>query len=244
MKRLILVIIVLLSVPVSRATAAIAFGASLTCGSSTTTDFVCASNITPTGSNTLLVIAAEVASGTDILTAVKCGGTTLTLGTKVSWNGSTDWDYIYYALGVSGACAPEVTVSSSATIYIDAAYYTGVAQSAQPDQTGTCAVNSATCSVTVTSISTDWAVSYAGNGNVASFGTPTNLTSRQANSSWAGFAIYDSNGTVGSGAVTYTVQSNDGLAKQLVQSLVTFKVATGGTTATNCLALLGVGNGC
>lgn len=148
---------------------------------------------TCTGSDRLLVVTAYVGSSSDLVTWITYNWVSMT---RISWlnNGSTESIYMYYLIDpATWANNIVATTSSSATVIMQNASYTGIKQSSQPDVSNTSSYTNSltTQSTSVTTIAdncwTVWIFRTGTNQTViagTTFRTGVNLTLKIGDSNW------------------------------------------------------------
>jgi hypothetical protein len=215
----------------SRLEAAIAFDNKASCGSGTST--ATCSSFVVAATNPAIVVGATSSLG-DNLTGCTFNGVAMVQVDKQLAGAGVAFRYLYLLTANSGT-HDVVCVSSSGTTYADAVSYTGVNQSNTPDASGknSSGAGVAPLDIAVTVVAANcWLVAAGENDGAANLGFATDVSARQANSSYAGIGIGDSNGTVGAGARTARITTTGtGILYGIAASLAP---ATGGGTTTTC----------
>ena len=198
---------------------------------------------TCTGSDRLLLVAtiANDTAANDYVTGATYGGVAMTeIGTGLSPVSSADnrWLHLFYLLAPASG-ANNVVVSASSATFIDgsSASYTGVRQSAQPDNTATSnsgAVTSETTSLTTVADNCWVMLAFDGYdaGNQVAAGAST--TRRVVDAEYGHLAIFDTNGAVtpaGSRSLT-SVTSGSLVHAHIMASFAPAVTVSGGATAT------------
>lgn len=144
---------------------------------------------TVSGSDTALVVGVMT---DETVTGVTYDGVSMTPVNSVVNFPSDNNEYLYYLTNPStGSHNVIVTTSASATIYSDAASYTGVSQTGQPEENNTATTTGASLSAAVTTTSdNNWLVGAFRNGaGDTTAGADTTLRGTSGP-----FNLFDSNG--------------------------------------------------
>ncbi len=147
---------------------------------------------TCTWSNRLLVVTAYINSSSDLITGITYNGVSMT---RINWlnNWSTEGIYMYFILNPStGTNNVVATTSSSATVIMQNASYTWVAQTWQPNVSGTSTYSTRTTLQTnvTTTLDNCWTVGIMRTGaNMTALAGTTlrtwvNATLQIADSNW------------------------------------------------------------
>ncbi len=160
---------------------------------------------TCTGSDLILFVGVN-GDTTDTLTSITYNGVSMTIISKVQVPGDR-WDYLYALVGP--ATGAHNVVISGASFHASAAVsYTGASQTGQPDSfnTGTVTGNTVITVSTTVVAANCWLIMWGSvDGGTMAAGTGTTFR----NGSLAGgYAMFDSNGTVGTGS--QSLQFNTG----------------------------------
>lgn len=195
-------------------------------------------------SNRVALIGVNANGGSDALTGITDDlSNALTLVDKVAVNGgtATDWLYVYIQVAPStGSRTYTASFSASRNWSVSAIYYSGCAQTGQPDAHNTKQVSGATSiSNSITSIADNcWHIAYVSNEQGGqSAGASTTLRSSFTDPAW-----FDGNAAVTpAGSSTLNVSWAGGAG---VGAAVSITIAPPGAVVANTLAyksLMGVG---
>lgn len=175
-----------------------------------------------TGSNLVLVVSCYAI--TDTVTSVTYNGVSMTQINKTSFPGSgRQGVYLYYLINpATGSNTVLVTGGTG----LGAASYTGAKQSGQPDAfaSNSFSASPGTCNVTVVGTGCWLVGALADPSGSESAGAGTTIRATDAN----GLAFADSNGTVGTGSQTLTINYGGGSAGMISASIAPAAVATTG----------------
>lgn len=192
---------------------------------------------TCTGSDLLLFISTAINNATDTVTASTYNSIANTnAGVVATYSTGGGKSQIWYKLGPSTGSNTVSCTFSGGYFVGNTCSYSGVDSTGQPDGSGTATTNSNTTlstSFTVTA-SNCWIMgSVANNGGATSAGAGTTL--RQQGGNVLG-ALYDTNGTVGTGTQGITVTL--GAANAYCISSASFKPTAGTSVNSNFLIFM------
>lgn len=163
---------------------------------------------TVTGSNTLLLVGVQGDTATDPITGVTYNSAAMTLIAKIHHVGTGRWIYLYRLVIASpDGASHNVVISSSSSIFIQGfgESYSGVDQTNPIDSFNTGdsgpGVTTYTASTTVVG-SGCWLASFFNlfSGSAGPLTAGTGSTRRANDTNFTSSAIFDSNGTVGTGS--------------------------------------------
>lgn len=216
---------------------AIAFGAISAVSTSQTPTSVAVS-----GSDTLGIVYVVGETASDQITAVTWNGVSMTKIAAVQ----TPADRWISAWWVANPASSTTISFTGGTFWRSfSTYYTGCAQTGQPDSfnTGTSVASTAITVATTVVASNSWYVMFQKENTGGGSYTPSGvLVSMRANADAGGIAIADSNGTVGTGSQSGTLTQDSGTTNHgaIAISLSPFSATV--LTNTHYLSLLGVGS--
>lgn len=227
----------------TRVDAAIAFDNKASCGTGVST--ATCSSFVVAATNPAILVGATSSLGDNLTGCTFNSVAMVQVGKKVAGSGVA-FRYLYLLTANSGT-HDVVCTSSSGSTYADAVSFTGVNQSNTPDASASnnCAATTTPCDVSVTVVAAScWLVLAAENDGAASIGFANQVSARQANSSYAGIAMADSNGTVSTGARLATMT---GTGSPILYGVAASLAPAGGgaatLTCTGAMTTLGAG-GC
>jgi hypothetical protein len=219
---------------------AIAFDAATDGGSTNSATSWTFSHTVGVGSNRLLVVSVlgDVVSGANDITGVTYAGQAMTLATSVqTGSGANRKTYLYYLLNPpTGANNVVITSTTAHFLGGNAASYTGVKQTGQPDATvshgGSGSLSSFTTSIT-TVADNSWAIlvenSYTAN-NPPTAGT--GLTRRVFDATFGANTIFDGNGAITPAGAYSMTTSRPSSVDTINHIAASFAPDTGGGGAT------------
>lgn len=173
---------------------------------------------TCTGSNLILMLAINVSSSTDAITAVTYNSVAMTLIQK-SHTQSSIWGYQYYLQApATGAHNVVISVSPNSAISATSVSYTGVKQSGSPvDQMTT---NSSASSPITTSLTTTWGNTWGFIYADSTSGSLTAGTGSTIRDTSTNFNTFDSNGALAYGSASMGVQNSAGTTNVLMCNFI------------------------
>ncbi len=199
-KLLFLLVLFIFPLPAS---AAIAFG-----GISAVSTSQTPTSVSVSGSNTIGIVCVTGDTTTDNVTAATWNGVSMTKIAAVQ-TPSDRWNSCWWVAAPASGTTISFTGGSFWRSY--SFYYTGAAQTGQPDSsnTGTNTANTAISVASTVVASNSWFVMHQKDGTGGTTYTASNvLASVRANTDDGGIAIADSNGTVATGSQTGTLTSS------------------------------------
>jgi hypothetical protein len=202
------------------------------------------------GPNALLVIGISADPTSDIVTSVKYNSVNCTLIDKISSFSVSGgrWSYLYFILGQTGTNNIDVVASTGGYLFVLGASYTGVKQTAQPDNHDATVTGSQVASYTsslTSSAANCWVMLLSSmyNGNAADPGAGTGSTRRCKDNSFGVNGLFDSNGSV-TGSYSMTTTRTPSMYFQHL--MASFAPDTGGAPSGNLFRksnLAGIGAG-
>jgi hypothetical protein len=197
---------------------------------------------TCTGSNLVLIVGVEVATG-ETVSSVTYAGTSMTQINTQNLSGATFGNVYLFRLFNPAAGANNIIVTKSSTSfgYCAAASYTGVSSTLDVNTTTSTTGTSITGTL-ITTVDNDWLVGFVSAGTSGDTGTMTagtNTTARQTNiNNW--YTFVDTNAAqtpLGSKSMVV----NHSTSVLLGFNLVAISPFTGSTALVTTRSLLGVG---
>lgn len=181
---------------------------------------------TCSGSNRILFVHCGHNASSDIITGVTYNGVSMTQIATVSPTANRR-EYLFYLIApATGANNVVITASGSTSIFGNAASYTGVKQSDQPDNSTTATSSTTPSETTLTTVADNcWTILCTVMDSSVEPTASTNSTKRIQNGTFTDAVIFDSNGAVtpaGSFTMTLTHPGTD----QLSRIMASFAPAT------------------